>query len=508
MNFLDFVNKRAQMINESISGKDLDKYMDQVEKLLKKHIDNLIPLVGYVNTRNGKNEFLSKQFIVASDKEGQAVPLFQINWLKSSDKLDPYSIDFFDNMDLAFTGSAKSKLTIHTLNSSLVYFLPIIWTVVNTKNYNLSEKEAIEIGRTVFAKSDNIKESMFYVGALRYRIFEDNIDDYRKAKGREVLTAYANKNDSKEAMARYERLDREYKEIEKAILGGATSIKEIELAISKANTIYLQNSEIEKKLQAELDSKIEDPEIVFKKMEGYLNMVVKGVNPSLIICGAPGVGKTFKVKKFLKSHGYKDPDNMFIIKGKCTPRALYTALYNYRAKNNILLIDDADGLVGPKAPEESINILKGALDSTKDEQGRLISYSIAGKITDDDGNEIPKRFYYNGGVIVITNYQAGSLDTALKGRSYVQDIHFNTDQCLKIIKNLLPDLDNETLSMTSKTKAYDFLEKLAKTTNFEISIRTFIICATIFESMDDDELAKQMIKEQMKLQTIRRKEKY
>ena len=42
----------------------------------------------------------------------------------------------------------------------------------------------------------------------------------------------------------------------------------------------------------------------------------------------------------------------------------------------------------------------------------------------------------------------------------------------------------------------------------EISLRTFSICAMLFESMDDDDLAKAMIKEQMKLQADRLKNKY
>ena len=40
----------------------------------------------------------------------------------------------------------------------------------------------------------------------------------------------------------------------------------------------------------------------------------------------------------------------------------------------IIVIDDADALVGPKAPEIAINILKAALDSTADDEGRLVSF--------------------------------------------------------------------------------------------------------------------------------------
>lgn len=506
--FLEFVKNR-QINESSISIKEIDKYVEKIDSLLDKHIKNLTPLIGYVTTKSLKNEFISKQYIVINKADD--VQLFQINWIKNSDSIEPFSIDFFKNMDLAFSGKAKSDLTIQILkDSSLIHFLPIIWTVVNTKDYNLSEREAIDLGNKIY-KNSNTNESIYYVGALRYHIFEDEIsaNKYRAMKYNELQKAKEERDKSKEHEKRYQQLEKEYDIIRKAILGGTTEIKDIELAISKNVQVTSELSPSVQKIQQQIEEETEDPEQVFKKMEGYIKMVLKGLNPSLILCGAPGVGKTFRVKKQLKEAGYKDGDNLYIIKGKCSPRHLYLALYKYKDKGDILLIDDADSLIGPKAPEDCINILKGALDSTNDAEGRLISYGIAGKITDDDGNELPKRFYYNGSVIIITNYNAGSLDTALRGRSYIQDIHFNVDQVLAIIKKLIPDISPEKLSLSAKEKAYKYLEELAhQKTEMEISLRTFSICAMLFESMDDDDLAKAMIKEQMKLQADRLKNKY
>ena len=508
--YLDFINNKKQINESSISIKKVDEYIEKINELLKKHISNLIPLVGYMTTKSSKNEFTSKQYIVINKPTD--VQLFQINWLKNSDSVEPYSIDFFKNMDLAFSGKAKSDLTIQILkDSSLIYFLPIIWTVVNTKDYNLSEREAIELGKKVFKDSKDVKESLYYVGALKYHIFEDalEVNRYRAGKYNELQKAKDERDKSKEHEKKYQQLEKEYDIIRKAIMGGATEIKDIELAISKNVQVTSEFSPSVQKIQQQIEEETEDPEIVFKKMEGYIKMVLKGLNPSLILCGAPGVGKTYRVKKQLKDAGYKDGDNLYIIKGKCSPRHLYLALYKFKDKKDIILIDDADSLVGPKAPEDCINILKGALDSSGEPEGRLVSYGIAGKITDDDGNELPKRFYYNGSVIIITNYNAGSLDTALRGRSYIQDIHFSIDQVLTIIERLLPKLSTETLSMESKNKAFKYLKELAEQkTDMEISLRTFNICAMLFESMDDDELAKAMIKEQMKLQADRLKNKY
>lgn len=516
-NFLDFIEKRKQQsaINEAFNDKNFKEQLSKIEELFHKHIDNLVPLVGFVETKSQDKEFITKQYIVINNKAYGETPLFQINWIRSNDSIDPYSIDFFKDMSILFSGKGKSSLTINTLGSSIIYFLPIIWTIINTKDYNLSEREAINIGRSVF-KNNKIKESCYYVDALRYKVYEnlilneDDVDSYVKQKRDELRQAISKKHDSPEDRENYRKLASEYNTIMDMVRGGSTSIKEIELALQKGVTVSINQSEEEKEQENKVKEETEDPEVAFKKMDGYVKMVLKGINPSLILCGAPGVGKTYRVQQTLKANGYVEEKNLLTIKGKCTPRRLYLSLYDFQKKGDILVIDDADSLVGPKAPEDCINILKGALDSTSDDKGRLITYGVSGKILDDDGNELPKRFYYNGSVIIITNYNAGSLDTALRGRSYIQDIHFSTESVLKLIKNLMPKLNEDKLSMSSKYKAYDYLiELLNAKAEMVVSVRSFIICATLFESMDgDDDLAKEMIKEQMKLQADRLKNKY
>jgi hypothetical protein len=295
----------------------------------------------------------------------------------------------------------------------------------------------------------------------------------------------------------------------------AKTKEEVNLSIERRKKMKEETPNSVKKVENEIVSKKKDPEQVFKEMSKYIELVIKGIQTSVIICGAPGVGKTYKVRKQLKEAGYKEGENMYTYKGKGTPRALYLTLYNYRKKGDIVVIDDADALVGPKAPEDSINILKAALDSTSDEEGRLVNYGIATKLTDDEGNPVQKKFYYNGGIIVITNYNVGQLDSALRGRSFIQDINFTIEETLGIIKRLMPDIEPDKYSKESKMKAYNFLEELSKDKNYQmnISVRIFCLCAKLFESCshDDDfndEDVKSMIIEQMKNQSAEGGKKY
>lgn len=540
--FLNFLETRKEFIVESFNSKDAEKALELIDKVLKKHIDGLVPLVGYVKTKQGNSQYYSKQYMVVPKKNPDKSIAFQINFSQSEEKTDIYSIDFFKDCEILFDGKAKSALTLYTLGSSVVYFLPIIWNVASSGNFNLSKEEAMKLGQ----QKSSVKESFsYYVGAIKYHVYENLsqniIDETFKLEqhgtifnGQQTINEMSNelrelkrkkmgdlrkardekdKNKTPENVNKWKQIIADIQDIDNALKGGATTLGELKVAVKHNVSIV---AEIDKELEEaekKLKEEHEDPDLVFKKMQKYVKMVIKGINPSVILCGAPGVGKTYNVKQQLKAAGYHEGHNLCTIKGKCTPRVLYTTLMDYKDKGCIVLIDDADGLVGPNAPEDCINILKAALDSEGDDEGRLVSYGVAGPIKDDEGLPIPKKFYYNGGVIVITNYNAGSLDTALRGRSFIQDIHFSTEDILERIKKLLPAIDPEHLSAKSKIKAFDYLTELSNSdAEMEISMRTFGICAKIFETAasdsdftDDD--ARSMIKEQMRLQARREKKK-
>lgn len=538
MNFLDFIEERIeilknkQIIHEGFNNSQLGKARKLIIDLLQKQTNEKIISLGLFDLVISKNNCTSELFVTKGNKN----PIcFTFNWLDSGKSSEVYSISFFKGMDTFFNGTGKSELTINTLGCSITYFLPIIAYVINTKDFNLQKNDATKFIKTIF--SEKIKESIqypCYIGYFNYTILEgisnkviketfiyNLMNNVFNEGSYEDMIQWKNEKFDKIMQASKEgdtenvsRLSKEFEEISKAIKDGASSIEEVKLAIEKSVEVKISEEDPFEKAEEEFNNNKKSPDQVFKEMEKYITMVIKGITPSVILCGAPGVGKSYRVKQLLKKHNFVEEKNLCTIKGKCTPRVLYTKLIAFKNKGQVIVIDDADGLVGPKAPEEVINILKAALDSTSDDEGRLVSYGIAGSLKDDDGNDLPKKFYYNGSVIVITNYNAGQLDTALRGRSFVQDIHFSTEDVLKIIENILPKLDPEHLSPKAKLKAFNYLKELAENkSKMEISIRTFGICAKIFEACEEDEDfndedARSMIKEQMELQAERRKMKY
>ena len=546
MNFLDFIKNKQiseankQILNEGFKDSDMNKALDLMTKLFKKNITSgkVLHVQGHVDSKVDGKDCQSIVYLIVNDNVAQQA--FTLNFLNSGKSNEVYSISFFDNPAILFDGQDKAKVTIFTMGSSIVYFMPLIYHIVNNGDYKVGKKDMEKYSKNIF-----VKESFrpFYIGALEYQIYEGLTDEYifeqfnRNIEKRidevsDELKAAKNKIHDKVKEIRpqakelaqqghpeiWKNLEHDYYAIVKAIKGGAENISDLAVDFRSDIVVQILQSSWEKAAQAEIDKaeeEHEDPDVAWKEMRQYVKMVMKGVNPSVILCGAPGVGKTYKVKKQLRAGGYQEGQNLWTIKGKCSPRQLYLALYDFQNKGDIVLIDDADSLVGPKAPEDVINILKAALDSSEDDEGRLVSYMISGKLEDNEGNPVPKKFYYRGGVIVITNYRAGQLDTALRGRSFIQDINFTVNDILLIVKRLLPELGDGKWSMESKEKAFNYISKLAenKNTEIELSIRTFGICAKLFESCSDDpdftdEDCEKMIGKQLKLQAARGGTKY
>lgn len=486
-NYTQFIYEKKQSINESFKEKDLDKVINLLTSSLNKRCTKrIIPLVSVSQTQIDDERYITKFFMVADDDK-KSMSVFAINWLKNKSSVEAYSILFFKDADVLFNLKTKSPLSLYTMGRSIVYFIPIIAYVLNGEEYDMSQQEVEKFGR------DNID------GARESRVIR--IEDFKYA-----LNENVNSRVIRDTFMLTEQMD-------DTLLSEKADEKQLDVVVRHGEQLKNINDDDTNDMENELKTRRDDPELVFKKMEYYIKMVIKGINPSVILCGGPGVGKTFRVKKALKENGFVEGENLYTIKGKCTERVLYLRLYEYRRKGDIVVIDDADSLVGPKAPETVINILKAALDSSNAEEGRLVSYGISTQVFDDDGNPIPKRMYYKGGCIIITNWNVGALDTALRGRSFVQDINFSVEDVLNIIEKLMPKIMPDILSESSKQKAFNYLKKLAdEGTEMEISIRTFGICGKLFESMRgenmDDDFTESMIKEQMMNQALRGRNKY
>lgn len=184
---------------------------------------------------------------------------------------------------------------------------------------------------------------------------------------------------------------------------------------------------------------------VKKRWSSYrvmLNMVAKGTSKSMIAYGTGGVGKTYNMKKVFEGHRLKEfeegmtpgfGDYDFVkITGKSTPTAMYKALYEHNGK--IVVFDDCDSVL---KDETSINILKGALDTTGD---GTITYGSSVKLKDGNGEEIPQRFSFVGRAAFISNLMPNEMPQPLRSRALTVDLSMTADETLTMLKEIVHDM--------------------------------------------------------------------
>ena len=225
----------------------------------------------------------------------------------------------------------------------------------------------------------------------------------------------------------------------------------------------------------------------FEFVEKLVNMVASGVQPSAVITGEGGLGKTYTVRKTLEDAGLEDMtailneaedgdviENAYItIKGFSTAKGLYRTLYENNGK--IILFDDCDSIL--KDPV-ALNILKGALDSY---DRRYISWNAEMKESDD----LPRSFEFTGSIIFISNMDQDKIDQAVRSRSMMIDLSMTDDQKIDRMEHIA--LSGEFLPQYEaaiKTDALNLLREIKDDVK-EISLRTLIAVAKIRASNTD-----------------------
>ena len=200
-----------------------------------------------------------------------------------------------------------------------------------------------------------------------------------------------------------------------------------------------------KKLDEEADDE-QNINAKFKTYEKFVRMTAKGLTKSTIVYGNGGVGKTFTAMEQLKT--LKNPktgkpfvfydedkhqvgsDEYDVIKitGKATTAGLYKNLYQHNGK--LIVFDDCDEVL---KDENSVNMFKGALDSTGD---GTISNLSGRAIKGDDGEAIPQRYKFTGRAIFISNLEPDKLPQPIKSRSLRVDLSMDAKQTIDRIKEI------------------------------------------------------------------------
>jgi len=221
-----------------------------------------------------------------------------------------------------------------------------------------------------------------------------------------------------------------------------------------------------------------NPEEMFGNLERLTKMVGRGIQPSLVLTGMAGVGKTHLVKETLKGMGLRESHEFVHFKGRATAAGLFITLYQNSDK--VVILDDCDSVF---KDEDAVNILKAALDSY---DTRKISYISSKQLKDEYGDPIPAHFEFTGRIIFISNINQSRLDEAIRSRSFVADISMNTAQMFQRMEQLLPTME-KSIPLKAKEQALEIMKSLDKQyLGIDINLRSFIkaarICAMGFDN--------------------------
>jgi len=219
------------------------------------------------------------------------------------------------------------------------------------------------------------------------------------------------------------------------------------------------------------------PDEMFKNIERLTKMVGRGIQPSLVITGGAGTGKTHIVKSTLEEMGLKESTDFVHFKGRATPAGLFVTLYENNDK--IIVLDDCDSIF---KDDDAVNILKAALDSY---DTRKISYISTKSLKDEFGCEVPRHFEFSGRIVFISNISQTRLDEAIRSRSFVADVDLTNDQMFERIEQLMEKMESR-VPATAKALALELMKELDAEFEIEINLRSFIkaarICAMGFEN--------------------------
>ena len=212
----------------------------------------------------------------------------------------------------------------------------------------------------------------------------------------------------------------------------------------------------------ETESQIEERiNLRFNALNIMARATAKGINRSMIVSGPAGVGKSFGIERAAE----EIVGDFSHVKGYIRPTGLYKTLYANRQKGKLIVFDDIDSIF---SDETCLNLLKAACDSS---DTRKISWLSNAIMEDEDGEEIPSSFIFEGSVIFITNICfEGMINKgvrmaphyeALMSRSHYLNLSIKSkkDYIVRIKQVLRQGMLDDKLNESEKNEIISFMEE-------------------------------------------------
>jgi hypothetical protein len=234
-------------------------------------------------------------------------------------------------------------------------------------------------------------------------------------------------------------------------------------------------------IEAKLNN--QDDKTLKKINEKFATMVkMSGSVDGMVVSGPPGIGKTYGIADQLQKLNL----NAQFVKGTMSPIGLFVKLWETRAKNFVLVIDDCDSILYTL---EGLSLLKAALDSGK----RTVTWAKQNNKLDEMG--IPNTFDFEGKIVFITNLDfrqvtnkrlKGDLDAVRSRCFYLQmNVHSKWDRFLRTRYVIQQGILSKSLSQKSVNEVMAFYEHHLDALR-EISVRSFLKVVDLYKKFPTD----------------------
>lgn len=277
---------------------------------------------------------------------------------------------------------------------------------------------------------------------------------------------------------------------------GADFQRKIRISVDSQDDVkYSFNSEPKKAITAEIRYET-DEEIIariaerFSILDDMTFAAAEGEIRSLLVRGAPGVGKSFGVLQKLKEVKLLDTmqglTGYEVVKGTMSALGLYAKLYELKSPGQVVVFDDCSTIFSDDA---ALDILLAALDTNKK---RTISWNSDSHLL--RRSSIPNKFDFEGSAIFITNLNFDNIRSekmrehlaALESRCHFLDLTLTTRRdCLLRIKQIAQEgtlFKGYNFSAADEQEIIDFIWEHQERYR-EVSLRQAIKTADLKKSI-------------------------
>lgn len=223
--------------------------------------------------------------------------------------------------------------------------------------------------------------------------------------------------------------------------------------VKNAIEIKEQESETEERIKEDINKIKEGNTSItnkYKIPKEYITSVAKGFHKAMIFLGSAGIGKSFLTRQVLARLNV----NFVESRGVNSPLGLYEFLYENRDEDKVIVFDDTCGLINSPF---AYSILLG-----------ILWEGIATWNSTSDKLKVPKKFIFNGKIIIIANKLEGENSEVVKSRCLTYELKMNRDELIEMMYEIAKN-KHEKLSLKERNDIVDFIkENTNKSMRFDL----------------------------------------